>query len=97
MADNINYNDANELFFLKAAESRFNDYVEAIIEKDIDIIPKLMDTNENHKDVHKYIKNLFLCCTENDLCNESFRAICYTLFKDGFNLAMNMRLNKLNG
>ena len=60
MADNVlNFNDSNEVFFIKTAESRFNDYSNAIIKEDIDIIPRVLETEESRKDIHKYIKNLF--------------------------------------
>lgn len=91
---NFNFNDNNDAFFIKVAESRFQDYSDAIIDKDLDIIPKIMDINKNRKIIHEYIKNLFICCTENELCNDSFKSICYTFLKDGFNLAMNMRMNR---
>ena len=96
MADNINlnFNDNNEQFFINISENRFNTYAIDIIEKDLDIIPKAFMTTENRKDIHKYIKNLFLCCEENDLCDESFRIIWHAAIRDGFNLAMNMRMTQ---
>ena len=96
MADNINlnFNDNNEQFFINIAENRFNTYAIDIIEKDLDIIPKSFITTENRKAIREYIKNLFLCCSENDLCDEAFRTIWYNAFCDGFNLAINMRMNR---
>lgn len=99
MADNINidFNDKNEMFFINTAETRFNIYAVNIIEKDLDIIPKSFITTENRKAIREYIKNLFLCCEENDLCDEAFRTIWYNAFCDGFNLAMNIRMAQRNG
>lgn len=92
--NNINYSDNNEIFFIKTSNERFDDYLLQIIEKDLDIVPRSMDTLENRRDIHKYIKNLFLCCAENSLCCESFKSIWFNAFKDGFNLAMNLRMNR---
>lgn len=95
MADNIiDYNDRNEIFFIKASSERFDDYMLNVIEKEMDIIPKSMPIMEDRKHIHDYVKNLFLCCAENELCYESFKSIWYNAFKDGFNLAMNLRMNK---
>lgn len=85
--------ERNADFLITATSQRFEDYVKLVTEKNIHInIPKLVPDYDD-KEVHEYVKNLLLCCTENHICYESFMTLFINFFKDGFNLAMNTRIS----
>lgn len=84
-----NYEDPNERnkrFIMNGAVQRFNQVIndDEVLFKDLKLQP----------DVKKYAKNLLECCRENTICREAISVFYFSSFVDGFNMAINCRIDR---
>lgn len=78
--------ERNRQFVMSNAVERFNQMMgdDNILFKDLKF----------PQDVNKYAANLLECCRENTLCREAISIFFFSAFVDGFNLAMNCRIQR---
>lgn len=78
--------ERNRQFIINNALERFNQMLE-----DDDILFKNL---KFPPEVNKYAANLLECCRENMLCREAISIFFFSAFIDGFNNAMNCRIQR---